>query len=111
MSGSQKLPQRVLGTLRTNLATVRPCPGLLLAVAAWTLHVRGADLSGHPIAVKDPLAARLQIAATAPDPVAALLALREIFPEDLARALRERLTRARAGILSLGIAGAIRAMA
>jgi fructuronate reductase len=42
MDGSQKLPQRILGTLADNLAANRPSPGLTLAVAAWMRRRRTA---------------------------------------------------------------------
>src|SRR5205085_6246627 len=35
MDGSQKLPQRLLGTVRANIAASRPIKRLALAVAAW----------------------------------------------------------------------------
>ena len=41
MDGSQKLPQRILGTLADNRAAGRPSPGLTLAVAAWMRYVGG----------------------------------------------------------------------
>jgi fructuronate reductase len=53
MDGSQKLPQRLLGTLRDRLAAGAPVDALALAVAAWCLHLGGR-------AVDDPLAAALQ---------------------------------------------------
>jgi fructuronate reductase len=99
MDGSQKLPQRILGTLATNLDAGRPSPGLMLALAAWVQYVSGSDLQGRPIDVRDPLAGTLQKAASSPDPVGAILSLRAIFPADLAarldapvRAARNRLT-------------------
>ena len=60
MDGSQKLPQRILGTIADNRAAGRPCPGLTLAVAAWMHYVGGVDESGRPIDVRDPLADRLK---------------------------------------------------
>ena len=60
MDGSQKLPQRILGTLADNRAAGRPSPGLTLAVAAWMRYVGGIDERGQPIDVRDPLAARLE---------------------------------------------------
>ena len=94
MDGSQKLPQRILGTLQTNMQDARPSPGLMLAVAAWMIYVSGTDLTGKPIDVKDPLAPRLKEAATSPDPVKALLAISEVFPPALAAALSGPLHRA-----------------
>ncbi|TGD42858.1 mannitol dehydrogenase family protein [Pseudotabrizicola sediminis] len=109
MDGSQKLPQRILGTLETNLAANRPCPGLMLAVAAWMIYVRGTDLAGQPIEVKDPLAPRLREAATSADPVGALLALREVFPQDLAARLSEPLRKACSDLSALGAKDAMQA--
>ena len=89
MDGSQKLPQRLLGTVADNRAAGRPIPGLALAVAAWMRYVGGTDEKGRPIDVRDPLADRLRAASeaapTPADKVAALLAVREVFPEPLAR--------------------------
>lgn len=102
MDGSQKLPQRILGTLETNLAKGRPCPGLMLAVAAWMIYVRGTDLAGQPIEVKDPLAPALRAAATSPDPVGALLSMRSVFPQRLAETLEAPLRKAYAALLEHG---------
>jgi fructuronate reductase len=92
MDGSQKLPQRILGTLAANLSAGRPSPGLVLAVAAWMRYVGGLDEAGRPIDVRDPMAARLRAACdAAADPdarVDALLAISEIFPPALAGTLR-----------------------
>jgi fructuronate reductase len=88
MDGSQKLPQRLLGTIADDLAAGRPCPGLTLAVAAWMQYVSGDDLAGRPIDVRDPLADRLaRLSAGAGDTVArvdALLSVAEVFPPELA---------------------------
>ena len=84
MDGSQKLPQRLLGTIRDRLAHGAPIPRLALGVAAWMRYVTGVDEHGRPIDVRDPLAARLKAAADAagPDPerlAPALLEIRDIF--------------------------------
>jgi fructuronate reductase len=60
MDGSQKLPQRLLGTVRDRLAAGAPVARLALAVALWLAHLRGVDESGRTFAVDDPLAAELQ---------------------------------------------------
>jgi fructuronate reductase len=76
MDGSQKLPQRLLGTIAERLADGRPIPCLALAVAAWMRYVGGCDEAGQPIDVVDPLAARLKaIAATAGGDAATLVEL------------------------------------
>ena len=53
MDGSQKLPQRLLGTLRINMDEGRASPCLMLAVAAWMRYVTGIDEQGAPIDVRD----------------------------------------------------------
>lgn len=98
MDGSQKLPQRILGTLATAFDDGRHAPGLILAVAAWMRYVGGVDEQGQPIDVRDPLAPRLRAlcdAASAPDArVRALLAVTEIFPPALVPRLTAPLTAA-----------------
>lgn len=105
MDGSQKLPQRILGTLSEGLAAGRPTPGLMLAVAGWMRYVSGVDEQGKPIEVKDPLAPRL--AAAAAGGVPALLALHEVFPAGLATALEPGITAAHARLLAAGARQAV----
>lgn len=106
MDGSQKLPQRILGTIADNLAAGRPCPGLMLAVAGWMRYVAGVDERGQPIEVKDPLSKRLRElsdAVEAPDQkVAALLAVSEVFSAGLATELAVPVTRAYRLLSELG---------
>lgn len=110
MDGSQKLPQRILGTLAANLAAGRRSPGLILAVAAWMVYVRGTDLGGQPIDVRDPMVDTLRAAASGPDPVGALLALRAVFPEDLAARLEAPLRSLHASLLASGVSRALAAL-
>ncbi len=89
MDGSQKLPQRLLGTACDRLATGAPIPRLALAVAGWMRYVTGNDEHGRTIDVRDPLAAHLKEIAEAagPDPARlaqALVSVREVFGDDLA---------------------------
>ena len=89
MDGSQKLPQRLLGTIRERLARQRPVNRAALGVAAWMRYVAGVDEHGRPIDVRDPLSGRLRSiandAGNAPAAlVGGLLGVREIFGEDLA---------------------------
>jgi len=60
MDGSQKLPQRILGTIRDNLKRGHVPEGLCLAVAGWMRYVAGTDENGKLIDVRDPLATRLR---------------------------------------------------
>ncbi|CAA2105276.1 mannitol dehydrogenase family protein [Variovorax paradoxus] len=59
MDGSQKLPQRLLGTLRDRLAAGLPIDRLALAVAAWMHYLRGTDETGATHDIQDPLAPAL----------------------------------------------------
>ncbi|WP_227268557.1 mannitol dehydrogenase family protein [Roseobacter weihaiensis] len=87
MDGSQKLPQRILGTIMDRRDAGQGAPGLCLVVAAWMRYVGGTDEEGARIDVRDPLAERLKAASdAASDPaekVAALLAFAEVFPTEL----------------------------
>ena len=89
MDGSQKLPQRLLGTIRDRLQAGAPFDRLALAVAGWMRYVTGIDEQGNAIDVRDPLSARLRAIADAAGLVAerlapALLEVREIFGAELA---------------------------
>ncbi|MGH6921769.1 MAG: mannitol dehydrogenase family protein, partial [Geminicoccaceae bacterium] len=58
MDGSQKLPQRLLGTIRDRLCAGATIDHLCLAVAGWIRYASGRDEQGRAIAVADPLARR-----------------------------------------------------
>ena len=88
MDGSQKLPQRLLNTIRSQLRQGGPIAGLSLAVAAWMRYALGRDEAGGEIDVQDPLVSRFQeIAAnTANDAEAVVmqfLDLQQVFGTDL----------------------------
>ena len=86
MDGSQKLPQRLLATLRERIAAGLPSPALATAIAAWmhfavkTAHTPGAVLN-------DPLSADILAQARASNDSAAiidnLLGIDKIFGSDL----------------------------
>ncbi|SON58150.1 Polyol:NADP oxidoreductase [Hartmannibacter diazotrophicus] len=111
MDGSQKLPQRILGTLATNLDAGRPSPGLCLAVAAWMRYVGGTDEKGEPIDVRDPLAARLKALCDATDDpdtrVRSLLAVEDVFPPALADRLAGPIIAAYRKLRAVGARGAL----
>jgi fructuronate reductase len=88
MDGSQKLPQRLLSTIRERLAAGLPIPALALAVAAWARYVGGVDEVGEPIDVRDPMAPAFRAALNASGDdessrLFALLDLTSIFGTDL----------------------------
>jgi fructuronate reductase len=87
MDGSQKLPQRLLAPLRDRLARGMPSPMLATAIAAWMHYVAKVARDPSGAGLSDPLAAEILAAArlanNAAGIVDALLALRQIFGEDL----------------------------
>lgn len=113
MDGSQKLPQRILGTLAEGLDRGLPQRGLLLAVAAWMQYTSGRTLSGAEIEVKDPLAERLAGFWQSDDVAAAYLAETEVFDPALAARddLRAGLTDALESLHRDGPEAAARAVA
>jgi fructuronate reductase len=87
MDGSQKLPQRLLATLRERLARGLPSPALALAIAAWmhfavkTAHTPGGVLN-DPLSVDILMQAKIS---TQPITILdSLLSLQKIFGTDLA---------------------------
>ena len=82
MDGSQKLPQRLLGTIRERLARDLPIPCLALVIAGWIRYVGGVDENGAVIDVRDPLAETLRtVQAGHPEnPEARVIAVLELVP-------------------------------
>ncbi|HEX5789352.1 MAG TPA: mannitol dehydrogenase family protein, partial [Woeseiaceae bacterium] len=99
MDGSEKLPQRLVESLRLQRARGGSVRALALAVAAWMRYVTGVDDAGRKIEVSDPRAREFAaIAADCRGDAAAivdrLLAVDAIFGDDLPydTALRTLLT-------------------
>ncbi|WP_176451976.1 mannitol dehydrogenase family protein [Rhodoferax sp. TH121] len=59
MDGSQKLPQRLLGTLRDRLARGLSVTRMALGLAAWMHYLRGVDELGQAYRIDDPHATTL----------------------------------------------------
>lgn len=111
MDGSQKLPQRILGTVRDRFNAGQDAPMLCLAIACWMRYVSGVDGTCAPIDVRDPLAEKLRDlsdgADTPAQKVAALLGLEDVFPMDLAPQLLEPVTEAAEQLWDMGARRAI----
>jgi fructuronate reductase len=111
MDGSQKLPQRILGTLETALDDGRNTECLAIAIAAWMRYVGGSDDHGNAIDVRDPLSDRLHTLSVNNENleqrVETLLSVTEVFPPALAPRLRAPVTDAARQIWSIGTRAAI----
>jgi fructuronate reductase len=114
MDGSQKLPQRLLGSMRDALAKGLPVETLCLGVAGWMRYVMGVDETDEPIVVKDPLATefRAVMAKAGRNPAAiveGLMGISQIFGADLPMVptFRETVTRHLALMLERGVRTAI----
>ena len=87
MDGSQKLPQRLLGTIRDRLAARAGFERLALGVAAWMRYATGRDESGRSIDLRDPLADELRRRTAGVDDagalIDALLGIDSVFAADL----------------------------
>jgi fructuronate reductase len=74
MDGSQKLPQRLLGTVRDRLQLNLPIETHALAIAGWMRYITATDEQGRKIDVRDPIATELAAIAKSAGPIAARLA-------------------------------------
>lgn len=88
MDGSQKLPQRLLESLRVQLKKNGHIDIICIGVAAWIRYVSGVDEKGNVIEVSDPLAAELRAlcdvnAGNAEATVRAIVGLPKVFGDDL----------------------------
>jgi fructuronate reductase len=84
MDGSQKLPQRLLGTVHDRLQRNLPIDTHALAIAGWMRYVTATDEQDRKIDVRDPIASELAAIAKSVGPVAdrlapALLDVRSVF--------------------------------
>lgn len=102
MDGTQKLPQRLLGTVRDRLAAGATIDRLALGVAAWMRYATGRDERGGAIDLRDPLADELRRRTAGLEDAGAiadsLLGLDAVFGRDLPA--DQRFTRAVSDALS-----------
>lgn len=87
MDGTQKLPQRMLDSVRYHLKHNSNFDCLALGIAGWMRYVGGIDEQGQPIEVSDPNLTQLQSLVNAsqegPERVNALLSLDLVFGNEL----------------------------
>lgn len=87
MDGSQKLPQRMLDSVRWHRVHQNAFPLLALGIAGWMRYVGGVDERGNPIEVCDPLLSVIHAAVKGSEEgaqrVTALLGIKAIFGEEL----------------------------
>ena len=117
MDGSQKLPQRMLDSVRWHLADNSSFKLLALGVAGWMRYVGGVDEQGNAIEVCDPLLPVIQAAVQQSEEgesrVKALLAIEAIFGKDLPLQGQfvDQVTNAYLSLLSKGAKATVAAMA
>ncbi|XWJ89690.1 mannitol dehydrogenase family protein [Phytobacter ursingii] len=108
MDGSQKLPQRMLDSVRWHRVHGHTFELLALGVAGWMRYVGGVDEQGNTIEVSDPLLAVIQnaVASSAEGDarVNALLGIEAIFGTELPKdaTFVEQVTRAYQALLANG---------
>ncbi|CAN7215072.1 mannitol dehydrogenase family protein [Phyllobacterium sp. LjRoot231] len=113
MDGSQKLPQRLLNTIRKRLEQKKPFDRLALGVAGWMRYATGVDENGKPIDVRDPLANEFKQRTAgkrkANEIVDVYLGLAEVFGKDLPKSqkFRETVCHALERLLKDGAATAV----
>lgn len=99
MDGSQKIPQRLLNTVREQVLHKRPFSKISLALAAWMRYILGVDEFGKAIEIRDPMSERFNkiafetgllvsnkiVSENSESYTRAILDLTEIFGEDLSQ--------------------------
>jgi fructuronate reductase len=110
MDGSQKLPQRLLATVRDRMKAGGSIDHLALAIAGWIRYASGTDEHGKPIAVADPLSSRFAAIAAAARGNASQIAegfldLAAVFGDDLTKdpVFRSAVARDVGGLLRDGV--------
>lgn len=88
MDGSQKVPQRLLASIRACLKQGRPFPRLVFALAAFIRFMGGADEKGAPTPISDPLASDFarffaRHGVHSPSLIQDIIGIKALFGEDL----------------------------
>jgi fructuronate reductase len=108
MDGTQKLPQRMLDSVRWHLAHGDDFSYLALGIAGWMRYVGGTDDSKQSIEVCDPMVAQLQAlcagSADGVERVKALLSLEAVFGDALPKnqAFVDAVTRSYLSLMNVG---------
>jgi fructuronate reductase len=108
MDGSQKLPQRMLDSVRWHLVHNSNFALLALGVAGWMRYVGGVDEQGNAIEVCDPLLSVIQTTVAQSEEgearVKALLGIEAIFGKELSHEAKfvEQVTKAYLSLLAKG---------
>ena len=108
MDGSQKLPQRMLDSIRWHIMHGSHFELLALGVAGWMRYVGGVDDQGQSIEISDPLLPVIQKAVHSSnegeDRVQALLAIDAIFGRELPQVelFKNQVTQAYLALLAEG---------
>ncbi|MGL6312852.1 fructuronate reductase [Vibrio sp. WXL103] len=116
MDGSQKIAQRMGGSLRHHLANDTDYKWLALGIAGWMRYVAGVDENNQEIDVRDPMVEQLQAITNEhglnASVVPALLDIDAIFGRDLAenQAFVQAVTKAYQLILDKGAREAVAAL-
>lgn len=114
--GSQKLPQRMLESVRYHMRTGGDWPRLALGIAGWMAYCRGRDDEGNPLPLADPMAEKLtDIAITTEDGaeyVREVLEHSGVFPPLLSEdtGFRTRIAAAYRSLRENGARGAVAAL-
>ena len=87
MDGTQKLPQRMLDSIRWHLAHDSAFPCLALGVAGWMRYVGGVDDHQQDIDIRDPMVETLKAVVAGSQEgearVQALLGIKAVFGDEL----------------------------
>jgi fructuronate reductase len=113
MDGSQKIPQRMGGSLRFHLEKGSDYRWLAMGIAGWMAYISGVDDVGNPIDVRDPMAEQFkaiyQEHGRNTSVVKALLSIEAIFGSDLINndSLVKQITQAYQLIITAGARAAV----
>ncbi|PSU35840.1 fructuronate reductase [Photobacterium lutimaris] len=113
MDGSQKIPQRMGGSLRHHLAAGSDYKWLAMGIAGWMIYISGVDEKANPIDVRDPMVEQFkaiyQEHGINTSVVKAILGIEAIFGTDLIKnnEIVEAVTKAYQLIITKGARAAV----